>query len=211
MGGGGAWGTVLLMKLYADTPALRFRQVLTDLAVVLVVWVSVRVGGAVRNAVERLAEPGAVLERAGDELSDAAGQGASTVGEVPAVGDRLAQPFEWLRGSGGTLAEAGARQQEAVLSLATLLGLLVMALPILVLLALYLPSRVRWVREATAARRFRDASAQFFALRALAGRPLRELRRVSDDPWGDYEAGRWRLLANLELESLGLRAIKRTQ
>lgn len=195
------------MKLYADSPRLRSRQVLADLAVLVLASTSVRVGLAVRRTVGRLGEPGAALERAGDQLSDAAGQGAATAGNVPGVGETLSRPFEWLGGSGGTLAEAGARQQEAVLSLGTTLGLVIAVLPILLLLALYLPSRLRWIREATSAQRFRDAGAQFFALRALAGRPLRELRRVSDDPWGDYEAGRYRVLANLELESLGLRGI----
>jgi hypothetical protein len=197
------------MKLYADTSPIRLRQMLCDLALLVLIWAAVRAGRVVRETVALLSEPGAALQRAGDQLSDAAGQGADTAGDLPAIGDALAQPFEWLSGSGGTLAEAGARQQEAVLSLATILGVVVTVLPILVLLALYLPSRLRWIREATAAQRFRGAGAQFFALRALAGRPLRDLRRVSADPWGDYEAGKFRVLANLELEALGLRGIGR--
>jgi hypothetical protein len=127
---------------------------------------------------------------------------------VPLVGDALTRPFAALGGSGRDLAEAGARQQEVVLTVALWLGVVAAALPILVLLGLYLPPRVRWIREASAAARFRaaGADAQLFALRALTNRSLRELRRATPDPWGAYRSGDWRPLAELELRALGIRA-----
>jgi hypothetical protein len=59
------------------------------------------------------------------------------------------------------------------------------------------------VLEATAAGRLPPD--ELLALRALATRPLRELLGVSSDPVGDYRAGRWEALADLERRELGLR------
>lgn len=196
------------MKLYADRPGRAARQVVSDLAAVLLVWLFVRLGRAVHDLVARLAEPAVAIGRAGEGLTDAAERGASGVEGVPLVGEALARPFTFFGDSGRTLAEAGARQSEAVLDLAFGLGLVVAALPILVLLALYLPPRLRWVRAATAARRFAaaDPDLRLLALRALVTRPLAEVRRASADPIGDYEAGRFAALAELEFAALGLRS-----
>src|SRR6266545_2319456 len=63
--------------------------------------------------------------------------------------------------------------------------------------------------EATAASRLRrDLSGGdlgLFALRAIANRPLRELRRASPDPVADLQRGDYGALAALELRALGLR------
>lgn len=195
------------MKLYADAPGRRVGQLLRDAAVPLLVWLFVRLGRAVHDLIAVLAEPGAVLERAGDQLAAAAQRGAEGVRDLPAVGGTLARPFESVAGSGQTLAEAGVQGQQAVLDAAFWLGVVAAVLPILVLLALYLPGRIRWIREATAASGLRHAGAELelFALRAVARRPLADLRRVSSDPLGDYRAGRWQALAALELDELGLR------
>jgi hypothetical protein len=50
------------------------------------------------------------------------------------------------------------------------------------------------------------ADLELFAIRAVANRPLRELRRVSADPAGALRAGEHHALADLELRALGLRA-----
>lgn len=196
------------MMLYAETPGLRARQIARDALVVLSVWLLVRLGAAVRDLVSLLAEPGVALERAGQGVVGAAGRGVDAVDGLPLVGAALTRPFEALGGSGQGIVDAGVRQQEVVLSLALWLGVLAAALPILLLLGLYLPLRWRWIREASAAHRLREAGAdaQLFALRALTSRSLRELRRVSSDPWGDFRAGDWQPLAALEQRALGLRA-----
>jgi hypothetical protein len=85
----------------------------------------------------------------------------------------------------------------------------VAAIPVLIVVAVYLPLRWRFVRRATAGRRFVDSSEDLdlFAMRALARQPLHRLAAVSDDP-----AGAWRRrdaevvgrLADLELRESGL-------
>lgn len=75
----------------------------------------------------------------------------------------------------------------------------------------YLPGRVRWIRQATAARGLVAASSDLhlFALRAVASRPLAELRRVEPDPMAAMASGDFVRLAELELRAMGLRTGER--
>jgi hypothetical protein len=80
-----------------------------------------------------------------------------------------------------------------------------------VLLWLYLPQRIAFVRRATAGQRFLDSGADLdlFALRAMAHQPLHVLARVDSDPAGAWRRGEPEVigqLARLELRSAGLRA-----
>ncbi|WP_210443209.1 hypothetical protein [Nocardioides sp. SYSU D00065] len=203
------------MKLFADTPARRTRQVLADLLFVawLVLWVWI--GAAVHDGTLHLAGPGRQTESAatsmGEQLRDAGGR----LGDAPLVGDELAVPFDRAADASDGLAAAGRDTVEAVERLALLLGLSVALIPILVVAALHLPRRWRFVREATAGARFVDSQQDLdlFALRALAHQPMRVLAAVSDDPAGAWRARDpdvVRRLAALELADLGLRPAKRT-
>ena len=196
------------MKLYAETAGLRARQVLGDLAVIA--WTAAWVWGGVTlyRLVEKLAGPGARLEQAGGGFAGDVAEIQQKVGRLPVVGGDLQGPFGRLAGVGRTLADAGATQQQVVHQLALWLGVLVAAVPIAALLVAWLPRRVAWAREAGAASRLRLAGAdlELFALRAVANRPLRELRRVTPDPAGALRAGEYEALADLELRALGLRA-----
>jgi hypothetical protein len=195
------------MKLYAETAALRARQLLGDLAVLawIVAWAAA--GVALHRLVQKLAAPGRRLEEAGSAFAgDVAGL-QEQVGRIPAVGDDLQEPFGRLGGLGRELAETGATQQQLVDQLALWLGVMVVAVPVAALLVVWLPRRVAWAREAGAASRLRAAGAglELFAIRAVANRSLRELRRVTPDPAGALRAGDYQGLAELELRSLGLR------
>ena len=195
------------MKLYAETAGLRARQVLIDLA--MVAWTAAWVWAGVNlyRLVEKLAVPGARLEQAGGGFAGDVSEIQQKVGRIPVVGGDLQGPFGRLAGVGQTLADAGATQQQVVHQLALWLGVLVAAVPIVTLLLAWLPRRVSWAREAGAASRLRLAGAdlELFALRAVANRPLRQLRRVTPDPAGALRSGDFEALADLELRSLGLR------
>ena len=195
------------MSLYAELPSFRARQVLADVLalawILFWAWTGKWIAGLVRG----LAEPGRALERAGNELARPLEDAGREVAGVPVVGEVLQRPLDAAAGAGRVLAQAGAGQQEAVHTLATSLGLLFALLPIALLLGLYLPGRLRWLSEASAARRLRsEGDLELFALRAATRRSLPELKRVSADPAGDLHAGRYGPLAALELSSLGLRA-----
>ncbi len=197
------------MKLYADTPARRSAQLVSDLLLVAWTVVWIWAGRVVHDTTAALAVPGRKLADAGDGLSGYMSEAGERAADIPVVGDSLRSPFDGAGSASRRLAEAGRDQQEAVLDLALLLGVVVAAVPILLLVAVWLPGRVRFVRRATAARGLIDADADIdlFALRALATQPMHVLARISDDP-----AGSWRrrdetvvrALAAVELRDSGL-------
>ena len=196
------------MKLYAETPGLRTRQLVGDLAVLAWMAAWVAAGVALYRLVEKLAVPGARVEQAGSSFAGDIAEIQQKVGRLPVVGGELQDPFGRLAGVGRTLAAAGVTQQEVVHQLSLWLGVVVAVVPIVVLLLVWLPRRVSWAREAGAASRLRmdGADLELFAIRAVANRPLRDLHRVTPDPAGDLRAGEYQALADLELRALGLRA-----
>jgi hypothetical protein len=197
------------MKLYADSPARRVRQQVGDLLVLCWVLAWVWLSRVVHDATLSLTAPGRRMEAAGTGLSGRLRDAGTTVADVPLVGDDVRAPFDQASRAADQLAEAGASLVRAVEHLAFWLGLSVAAVPVLLLLAVYLPLRWRFVREAGAGRRFVDDAADLdlFALRAMANQPLHRLARVSDDPVGAWREGRpdvVRALAALELQDAGL-------
>jgi hypothetical protein len=194
------------VKLYADIPALRTRQLFVDAAVVLWTLAWIRAGVFIYDLIERLRAPGATIEGAGQELAGSAEAVGQNLEDVPVVGQGLQAAFETISAAGQALQRAGVHQQEAIHALALWLGVLVALTPIASVVITWLPNRVRWVREASAARRLRVEAGdlRLFALRALATQPLSKLRRASSQPTQAYERGHYEPLAALELERLGL-------
>jgi hypothetical protein len=195
------------MTFYAETPGYRARQVMGDALVVLWVVVWARVGMLVHELVGRLAGPARTLERAGAGFARPLQDASDSVGDVPVIGDALGAPLDAAAGAGRVLARAGASQQDVVVTLALWLGILFAVLPIAIVLLRVVPARLRWVRDASAARRMRndEVGAELFALRAVATRPLEELRRAVPDPARAWATGDLAPLAALELRELGLR------
>jgi len=197
------------MKIYADAPVRRSLQITGD--VVLAVWVYlwVRTALVVRDATLSLAEPGRQISDAGGGLAEQLRDAGRSVGAVPLVGDEVRAPFDGAGAAADRIAAAGDAQVEAVETLAFWLGLAVGAIPVLIALAVYLPLRWRFIREATAGSRFVDSTddLDLFALRAMARQPLHRLARISDDPAGAWRRGDpevVRELAALELRDSGL-------
>jgi hypothetical protein len=195
------------MKIYAEVPSFRLRQLVGDAAVACwcVLWVVVGMG--VHDLFVELAGPGEFIEKAGVTLEGELKSIGSEVSGVPVVGDRLRGPFDAASGAGRSLASAGQRQQDVVHTIAAWLGILFALLPILFVVGLWLPRRFRWIVEATAAHRIRSRGDDLyvFALRAIATRPWREVVRVTPDPAAAFANGEYQELGELELRSLGLR------
>jgi hypothetical protein len=196
------------MKLYAEVTGVRVRQILLDVTLLVWVVVWIRIGMRVHDLVDALAGPGERLEDAGGSFAGSVTRLGSRADNLPIVGRRLGDAFGSVASGGRALERAGVAQQDAVHALALWLAVILALLPIVWALFRYLPGRVRWVREATAAARLRTSAAdlRLFALRALVTVPLSELHKVSADPARDYDAGRFRELAAVELASLGLLA-----
>jgi len=202
-------GQHVAMKIYADGAGRRARQLLGDLLLVLWILLWLKLAGVVRDATLALAAPGRQIDDAGTGLAGRLREAGDGVGEIPLVGDDIRVPFDGAGDAADQIAAAGAAQVEVVQELANWLGLAVAAIPILVLLAVYLPVRWRFAREATAGRRFVDSGhdLDLFALRAMAHQPLHRLARISEDPAGDWRARDTdvvRALAELELRDAGL-------
>jgi hypothetical protein len=198
------------MKLYADSPGRRTAQIVADLLVVAWVVLWVRVGNAVHDGTTALAGPGRQTDESASAMAGQLRDAGGRLDETPLVGDELAEPFDRAADAAEGIAAAGRASVEAVEQLALVLGLAIALIPILVILAVHLPRRWRFVREATAGARFIDSAddLDLFALRALAHQPMRVLARVSDDPAGDWrrqDPDVVRRLAELELEDVGLR------
>ena len=197
------------MKLYADAPGRRSRQVLGD--VLLVLWVVgwLRLAAVVHEATLGLATPGEKIAAAGTGLAGRLRDAGTTVGDLPLVGNEARTPFDGAGHAADQIAAAGTAQVEAVHTLAFWLALAVGAIPVLLLLAVYVPLRWRFVRQATAGQRFVDSGSdlELFALRAMANQPLHRLARITDDPVGAWRQGDPVLvpaLALLELRDMGL-------
>lgn len=196
---------------YADLPARRSRQVLADVSVAVWCAVWLLVGVAVHQAVSSLVGPTRALAGGADRTAAQLDRGGDGVARVPLVGEEAAAPFRAAAGSVSDIATQTAEIADTVGSLAVLLAVLVPLAPVCLVLALWLPARLRYARRAGAARALVDAGAdpQLFALRALTTQPLPRLAAVSADPVGDWRRGDpvvTARLAGLELQRLGLRA-----
>ena len=203
------------MRLYADRPDRRARQVAADLGLLAWAVLWVLVARVVHRAVLMLAEPGRAVADLGRSISDTMGSAAGAADGVPVVGDELARPFDALGDAGGSVTGAGEGASAAVATLATVLAVVLVVLPVGWLLLRWLRWRLGWYREASAADRLLAHGAsgtvdlELLAARAMATAPLPQLARLPAGTGAGWRAGdpaALRALAGLELDRLGLRA-----
>lgn len=199
------------MKVYADRRRTATGQFVSDLFVVAWVGYWIWVATEVHALVEKLAVPGQKLEDAGNGIAVGLSDAGNKVDNVPAVGDALASPFERAAAGAQSLAEAGREQQHTVQQLAIVIVVLLLIVPLGLVLFVWLPLRLRWIRRASVGSALRGGTAgrDLLALRALSRQPLRRLLAIHPDPVSAWRAGDTSTLdalANLELRTLGLNA-----
>jgi hypothetical protein len=199
------------VKLYAERLPTAIRQLLTDLVVVLWVYLWIRAGLWVHDTVQKLTVPGQKLQTAGGGIADNLADAGSKVNRVPLVGDQLVKPFNGAADAARAIADAGRQEQHVAEQLSVLLAVLAVSVPLALVLFLWLPLRLRWMRRAgvASAVRAEPAGRDLLALRALASRPLDELTRLGPDiaqSWRNGDAEAVDALAALELRRLGLTA-----
>jgi hypothetical protein len=170
------------MRFYPDIPSRRAATLLGDLLVLLLLLFFAWLGFEVHDAVDRLAVLGEGVRKAGEA--------------IPLVGD----PVEDL----------GRRGEDRVHRLATLLGVVVFALPAALLLLRFLPGRLGQIRRLTdAARVLVETDAperrRLVAMRAAFALPYGQLLAHTRDPLGDLAAERYEPLVEAALEDAGLR------
>jgi hypothetical protein len=198
------------MKMYADVPATRVRQLLTDLFIVAWLWFWIWLAVKLYHLVLKLAVPGQKLAGAGDGMAGGLSDAGSKVDKVPGLGGALSSPFDKAADAARSLGDAGREQVALVHDLAWALSLALLVGPVVVVVAIWLPLRLRWIRRASAAAGLRSDTAgrDLLALRALANQPLRRLTRIDADPVAAWRRGDQETvdaLAALELRRLGVR------
>lgn len=199
------------MRLYADAPVRRTRQVAADLFVLGWVIAWILVGRWVFDLVMTLARPAVPLRSAGTGLSDRMEDIAGRIGEIPLVGDRLDAPFSGAAGVGDDLVAAGDQLEASVRTVAWVVSLLSAGTPVLLVVLAWALLRLAWVRRSAAlGREVSDPQSQeLLALRALVRQHPRRLQELYPDPVAAFRSGEpdvLRRLADLELAQLGLRS-----
>jgi hypothetical protein len=198
------------MQLYAHRSALRARQLAADVGMLVWIVLWVVLARAAHGAVLALAGPGQAVEDLGDSVAGNMASAAGVAEDVPLVGDELAAPFDALSRAGGSVTGAAQGAQDAVGTLATILTLLLIVLPVGWLLLRWLPWRLRYAREAGAAVRLLTGTPdlELLAARALATAPLPRLAALpagTGTGWRTGDPAAVATLAGLELGRLGLR------
>lgn len=198
------------MKIYSDFAGRRTRQIVADLfalgAIALWVWF----GATIFHLVNGLAAFGVQMEDAGSGFQEAMSEVGETLGGIPLIGSGIRVPFDGASAAGGTLADAGQAQQDAVFQLALTLGIGTAALPVLMILLVWLVPRILFIRRAGRAKAVvtADSGMDLLALRALTTQKLSAIQRVDADALGAWRRGETdvvRRLAQLELRSAGVR------
>ena len=136
-------------------------------------------------------------------------EAAAEAAKVPVAGEQLRRPLDSASVSLGTLIESANEQVASIERLALLVGWLVFLIPVTIVIAFWLPRRIRFYRQAHASQVFLDSLADLdlFALRAMAAQPLYVLAEISDDPVQAWRSGDREVinkLAEIELRRNGL-------
>jgi hypothetical protein len=199
-----------LAGLYAEHRGRMLGQLAADLFMIVWIGVWALVGLATERTVDAVATPLRTTRDRAGQLADQVRQAAEQAGQLPGVGGELRKPFDGTADQVQGLIGSVELQITAIDRAAALLGWLVFAIPVVILLVIWLPARVRFVRRARAAQRFVDGPADLdlFALRAMTTQPMHVIAKISDDPVAAWRHGDQAVidaLAAVELRRSGLR------
>jgi hypothetical protein len=198
------------MSFYARRPWRLLGQLTADLFVIVWIVLWWLAGRATERSVNSIATPARSTGEAARSLSDQIRQAADQAARVPGLGEELRRPFDGAAGSLQGVIAAADQQVINIERTGALLGWLVFLIPVLMLLVIWLPARIRFFLRARAAQRFLDAQADLdlFALRAMVAQPMHVIAKISDDPVAAWRRGDRQVinaLAAVELRRSGLR------
>lgn len=201
------------MAVYSKPSWRMIGQVVSDVLTVVFAVGAYYAGRATYNAIWNLSNPITGTATSLASLHDGLFDAATRLGQIPAVGESLRSPVSDVAGQLGDLTAQISDQADLIQRVAGIAGLVVFIAPVAVWLALWLPARVRFAKESSAARRMLASGVglDLFALRGLAHLPLRALAAIDDDPvaaWRDGNATVIAALGRRELDRLGVKAPK---
>ena len=168
-------------------------------------------GFKVHDVVDGLAVLGSGVKDAGLSVQNGFGSAAGAVDGIPFVGGKLAEALQSAgQGSGGNVAALGQRGEDKVHQLALLLGLLVFALPTILVLVVMVPPRIRQIRRLGAASAVlidthEPERRRLLAMRSAFGLSYLTLLGYTRDPLGDLAEGRYDALVDAALDDAGIR------
>ena len=181
----------------------------------MLVWTAVWgvIGIFVNQMIAVLAIPARETARTASKLMENMREAGEQAARVPGVGEDLRRPFDSASATLTNLIAAANDQVASIERLALIGGWVVFGIPVAMVVALWLPRRIRFYRQAQASQAFLDSTADLdlFALRAMASQPLYVLAAVSDDPvkaWREGDREVIDQLAAIELRRNGLRLPK---
>jgi hypothetical protein len=203
-------GKVAAMGIYAKRPAKMIGQLFSDGFVLLWTIGWAIVGVFVHRVIEVLATPAREIASTALRLAENFREAATEASKVPVAGEQLRRPLDAASVTLGNLMDSANEQVASIERLALIVGWLVFLIPVTIVVAFWLPRRIRFYRQARASQVFLDAlpDLDLFALRAMAAQPLYVLAEISDDPvkaWKSGDRAVINQLAELELRRNGLR------
>lgn len=204
------------MRLYPDVYSRRFGWMLADLFTVAWIYLCVQAGLFVNRLVLQLDALAQGVINAGKTFDSWIRSFESSVPSgVPYLSDFLRRTAEGLKShSGDSLISAGLTGSHAIHLLALLLAVIVAAIPIFLLLMLFVPRRLRLIydmqgvhvtiRRALAKPELTPQMLEILAGRAIYTLPYHRLLAYSPNPAEDWHLRRFEPLARAELERHGL-------
>jgi hypothetical protein len=208
------------MMIWSERRGPRIREAVADAATIMWIGLWAVLGMRLYLRLAELAGAGRLMREGGTGLLATGGEVAGAIESVPLVGATAAAR---VRDAFGATAEPiigfGTDVERLLLILASLLGLIVVAMAVVPWLNRYVPWRLARLRRLnagarvirTAVRAPSGASAKdvdrLLASRALHRLEYAQLLEFTPDPLGDWTAGRLEGLVQAELESVGLRSL----
>jgi hypothetical protein len=204
-----------MFKFWSETSGALVRELIADGATVVWVFLWTTVAGRLYLFLAGFAEAGRVMRGGGENLQAAGLELGDSIRGAPLVGEGVAEiARRTFREAGDPFIAVGSSLEEFLVTLATLLALLVVAVTLVPWLLRYVPWRARRLAElrtAHTAIRVRPRMAspaainRVLAMRALARMDYEELLEATRDPLGDFARGFYDDLARAELETVGLK------
>ncbi|HEX3791702.1 MAG TPA: hypothetical protein VHW44_27830 [Pseudonocardiaceae bacterium] len=198
-------------KWYAETPGRWLRQLFTDIIAVgwLVFWVWLAV--QVHNHILAAAGPGNSLISAGTGLRTTFQNASDDAGKVPLIGHALADTLGGGTKIGSSLVTAGSGEVTLTHEVAFWLAVALVTGPIVLVLATWLPLRLRYARQAgaVAAMARSERHQELLALRALTTLSPNKLLTMGPtlmDGWRSGDRKVTNALVSAECARLGIRA-----
>ncbi|PIE19409.1 MAG: hypothetical protein CSA64_05200 [Arachnia propionica] len=184
-------------------------QAVADVSVVAwgVVWAVL--GRFSFNLIQTLKQPAEATRNAALDMAERFNSAANQVSQVPGVGPTVRRPFDSATSGLESIVRSMQEQADLINTISIVVGWSVFVIPFALVVVFWLPARIRFWRESTAAQALLEHAdaTELFSLRALSSQPIRTLVKISPTPVSDWIAGDSEVidqLAALELRRLGV-------